>query len=431
MKRAIVTVGLGWGDETKGACIDHLVRNAHLFGSTSPLVVRYSGGSQCGHNVQVGDKRHTFSQFGSGALVGVPTYLGPQVIISIPEMRREFAHLRELCSVGFNDLLIDKSCLVSTDLHKSINRTKEIARGTRRHGSCGHGIGETREYWLKYGNDAIFAADLKNRRVLCDKLELMKQRLLQTLATMSDYDNDVAFNQGLEFTKFMNIDVVAVADKLYKDSGLLYVVDHIPDCDVAFFEGAQGVLLDEWYGFHPHTTWSTVTPHYAIEMLNSVGCSNYSVLGITRTYTTRHGHGPFPSFDFELTQSLPDPGNPINQWQGAFKCGFLDFSLLRYAIKACGRIDGIVLSCVDQTPNMVCDGYNSTSSVFPHALFSQNIVPNYGLSDDLSRKLRSVHPVLQPTDIGDIRRRLTELAPIAIEGSGPTALDRKIVGEIL
>ena len=25
------------------------------------------------------------------------------------------------------------------------------------------------------------------------------------------------------------------------------------------FEGAQGVLLDEWHGFHPHTTWSTTT----------------------------------------------------------------------------------------------------------------------------------------------------------------------------
>ena len=25
------------------------------------------------------------------------------------------------------------------------------------------------------------------------------------------------------------------------------------------FEGAQGVLLDEWRGFHPYTTWSTTT----------------------------------------------------------------------------------------------------------------------------------------------------------------------------
>ena len=25
------------------------------------------------------------------------------------------------------------------------------------------------------------------------------------------------------------------------------------------FEGAQGVLLDEWQGFHPYTTWSTTT----------------------------------------------------------------------------------------------------------------------------------------------------------------------------
>jgi hypothetical protein len=31
------------------------------------------------------------------------------------------------------------------------------------------------------------------------------------------------------------------------------------DAAAVVFEGAQGVLLDEWRGFHPHTTWSTCT----------------------------------------------------------------------------------------------------------------------------------------------------------------------------
>jgi len=71
MRRAIVTVGLGFGDEGKGAAVDFLCRR-----HGADLVVRYSGGSQAGHNVQLPDgRRHTFSQFGAGTLAGVSTYL--------------------------------------------------------------------------------------------------------------------------------------------------------------------------------------------------------------------------------------------------------------------------------------------------------------------------------------------------------------------
>src|ERR1700731_673121 len=64
MRRAIVTVGMGFGDEGKGATVDFLCRP-----HGADLVVRYSGGSQAGHNVQLPDgRRHTFSQFGAGTL---------------------------------------------------------------------------------------------------------------------------------------------------------------------------------------------------------------------------------------------------------------------------------------------------------------------------------------------------------------------------
>src|SRR5260370_25423311 len=64
MKGAIITVGLGFGDEVKGATVDYLTRKYE-----ADLVVRYCGGSQAGHNVQLQDgRRHTFSQFGGGTL---------------------------------------------------------------------------------------------------------------------------------------------------------------------------------------------------------------------------------------------------------------------------------------------------------------------------------------------------------------------------
>ena len=61
--------------------------------------------------------------------------------------------------------------------------------------------------------------------------------------------------------------VVAIADALCDIAVLLTIVDDIDAHLVAalssgtvIFEGSQGVLLDEWFGFHPYTTWSTITP---------------------------------------------------------------------------------------------------------------------------------------------------------------------------
>src|SRR5260370_32610129 len=97
MKGAIIAVGLGFGAEGKGATVDYLARKYE-----ADLVVRYCGGSQAGHNVQLPDgRRHTFAQFGAGTLAATPagprSYLGPNVIIDPPALAREARHLTGLC----------------------------------------------------------------------------------------------------------------------------------------------------------------------------------------------------------------------------------------------------------------------------------------------------------------------------------------------
>src|SRR5262249_20172568 len=132
----------------------------------------------------------------------------------------------------------------------------------------------------------------------------------------------------------------------------------------AIFEGAQGILLDEYRGFHPYTTWSTVTPHHAWELIDAMGVEAVAVLGITRAYTTRHGEGPLPTFSPELTNRLQDRGNPWNRWQGNMRCGWLDLAILRYAAAVAGPLDGIVVNHLDQVLGsewLVCDGYRNVS----------------------------------------------------------------------
>src|SRR6516164_8176372 len=187
MKRAIITVGLGFGDEGKGATVDFLTRRLE-----ADLVVRYCGGCQAGHNVELPDgRRHTFSQFGAGTLAAAPnpprTYLGSNVIIDPLALVREARHLAEL---GVDDparlLTIHPRCLVVTPWLQTLNRLRELSRGDAKHGSCGQGIGEARSYWLKHGEDAVFAADLRHLDQLRHKLELQRQRALLELQDFLD-----------------------------------------------------------------------------------------------------------------------------------------------------------------------------------------------------------------------------------------------------
>jgi adenylosuccinate synthase len=119
------------------------------------------------------------------------------------------------------------------------------------------------------------------------------------------------------------------------------------------FEGAQGVLLDEWRGFHPHTTWSTTTPANAQAVLRAINHHPGYVLGVLRAYQTRHGAGPFPSEDEAPGGVLPERHNghseqPGVQYQGDWRVGHLDPVALRYAIEACDAVDGLSLTHLDR-----------------------------------------------------------------------------------
>ena len=112
------------------------------------------------------------------------------------------------------------------------------------------------------------------------------------------------------------------------------------------FEGAQGVLLDEWRGFHPHTTWSTTTPSNAQALLAQAGLPRGYVLGATRTFTTRHGSGPLPTEDATLL-AIDEPFNGPGTYQGGWRAGHLDLVALRYAVEAIGGVDGLAVSHLD------------------------------------------------------------------------------------
>lgn len=407
---AIITVGLGFGDEGKGATVDFLARHHN-----ADWVVRYCGGAQAGHNVQLpGGQRHTFSQFGAGTFSGARTYLGSRVIINPATLVPESDHLETLGVRNPKSLLtIHPKCLVSTVYQVTMNRIRETARGDTRHGSCGLGIGETRHYWLSHGHDAIVASDLRDRVGLVDKLTLMRDRFLLQSQSMQRVDKTLAEDLYESYPE-------AEADLLIEAIDGVSYSPELPPADVAIFEGSQGVLLDETYGFHPYTTWSTVTTHHAMEMIRGAGVTSFEVLGLTRAYMTRHGAGPFPTRCDVMTRQLHDVGNPENDWQGAIACGPLDRVLLRYACDV-NRIDALVVNNVDELPDRprMCRRYRNLDRLtIPHGIDQQQ---------QLTDQLSSVQPQIDEVSRDELMTELSDLAPVKIIAEGPCHTDRRIV----
>jgi len=395
--KAIITVGLGFGDEGKGAAVDFLVR-VHGAG----LVVRYSGGAQAGHNVVLPDgRRHSFSQFGAGTFAGASTWLGPRVILCPGTLGPEAAHLKALgVADPFSRLSAHPDCLLSTHYHVTANRLREVARGKGRHGSCGLGIGETRHYGLRYGADAVVASDLGNRSVLIEKLTRLRERLSQ------------------EVPGFDELLPAQEAEILIEAGRELRLSRRPPLSETLIFEGAQGILLDERFGFHPHTTWSTVTSLHARELAADWGIEEVEILGITRAYATRHGAGPLTTHSPEMTARLADPGNPRNDWQGTLRAGALDLALLTYATNV-DPVDGLVVNSMDQLPPQ----FNISRSY--RELRALDVPRNRQEQETLTKVLEAATPVYEEATEEQLLDLLGGIAPVRAVGRGPSFRERK------
>lgn len=328
--RHLIVVDLGFGDAGKGATVDWLCSPEAELGVGA--VVRFNGGAQAAHTVMTAGGHHTFAQFGSGTFSGVPTLLSEHTLVDPIALAGE---ARRLTAAGVADplslLSVDERALLTTPIHGAANRAREDARGAARHGSCGMGIGETAAYALRY--DAPRVADCLRPTVLRTKLRALAAHYRPLLTGSGHrHDNiDTLVEVYREFGRAVRISGRGEPARLARRGRLV-------------FEGAQGVLLDEWRGFHPHTTWSTVEPRNARAMVARLG-GTAAVLGVTRTYATRHGPGPFPTEDARLR--IPEAHNGAGRYQGGFRRGHLDAVLLRYAVEVCGGIDGLVVNHLD------------------------------------------------------------------------------------
>lgn len=417
-----IVVGLGYGDEGKGSTVDYLASSI----PNAAAVVRFSSGPQAAHTVRHGARMHTFRQFGSGSLLGLPTYLLRDMAVNPMMLAVESEQLERL---GVTDALgritADSRSLVITPLHQLMNHARELLRGGDRHGTTGNGVGETVAYDLMLKSDAKPGDLIGNFPIHApfgersDRLTMgtlrSKRQTMRALDQLAKYAAPLLRQADIDLPH--SIELIAnalcsVASSVrIEQSSFRALEREVLAQGAAIFEGSQGALLDENYGFHPHTTWATVVPNRLRARLRALGQPSRTV-GVTRTYATRHGQGPMPTEDTHL--DLPEPDNGDDGPAGRWRVGHLDLHALTYAANIV-RPDELAITHLDVDPSrlMVATDWGDRSVFF---------------ADSPTEAAFDANPTLEPapTDRDELIAMIERAAhaPATILSTGPTRLDR-------
>jgi adenylosuccinate synthase len=431
MARVFSVAGLGFGDEGKGATVDWICRNTPS--SSQKLVIRYNGGPQCSHAVVLPESNamHRFHQFGSGTLAGAATYLDSGMIVDPIELVAEAKQLEALTDkTAFVDLYMHPRCPVSTIFHRLLNQ----AQSKNKTDTCGFGVGVVRALCLKYGAETILTIE--------NLYNMKPPELYQKLKWLRDAMVFVAYEANVDATQLRAVDVdaatsalQAAAEKMFQYHRPLWRVPEFPD--VYVFEGAQGFLLDQDYGFQPHTTWSDLSSYAVVQSMkyhNLYHTYQRELWGVVRSYATRHGDGPLPTESDQV--DIVDQANPHNKYQGYLRSGLFDSVLFRYAVKYYQNAEpltGIVINHMDQYPRceLVVDRYGYCGMDELDAQWTSDYYPCRQTSEHLTRvlasawqcsadqKSRRIEESAFAQYVADLSRK-----PVVLIGRGPTHADR-------
>ncbi|PCI39587.1 MAG: adenylosuccinate synthase [Thiotrichales bacterium] len=348
--QATVVIGANYGDEGKGLITDYLA----ALSNTNTLVIRFNGGAQAGHTVQLPNGlRHVFSHFSSGTFAGATTYLSDFFIANPILFTQE---LEKLKTCGYSPTVtIHPNAVVTTPYDMYINQMFENFHGKKRHGSCGVGISETIERNL-HTKFQLTVKDLFDQEKLTAKLlnirdEWLECRLDQLIhRKLTQEEKDLISSEDIleyflgDIQNFLTY--CDVADYSYLDKW-----------DKLIFEGAQGLLLDQEHKGFPHVTRSNTGVQNVSTIAKLTNINHLDIHYVTRCYLTRHGAGPLlnecpscPCPNFKDETNLP------HKFQGSLRFAPLDIEELNTEIaedlnklsKQISKNVTLAVTCLDQ-----------------------------------------------------------------------------------
>ena len=347
----IAVIGAQWGDEGKGKIVD-------LLAERFDIVVRYQGGHNAGHSVQIGDRSFVLHLLPSGVVhQGKTCVLGNGMVIDPKAFFEEADRLMaQGITINPERVKVSSRAHLILPYHRALDHTSEERLGNERVGTTLRGIGPA--YEDKAGRRGIRVADALAPDVLRSRIE----RNLEDA------------NRVIEAYGGQPVDL----ETIFEETSAM--VERLAPfiCDTSHFlnqaaaagrtillEGAQATLLDVDHGTYPFVTSSSTTVGGACVGTGLAPHRITGVLGIVRTYTTRVGEGPFPTemleAEAELGQMIRERGREYGASTGRpRRCGWFDAFATRYAAEINGftsvaltKLD--VLDALDEIK--VCVGY--------------------------------------------------------------------------
>jgi adenylosuccinate synthase len=352
----VTIIGAQWGDEGKGKVVDWLA-------SRADVVVRFQGGHNAGHTLVVGNQTYKLSLLPSGLVRGKLGIIGNGVVIDPVALLAEITRMRDQgLTISPETLRIADNAPLILPVHAAIDAARETARGDRKIGTTGRGIGPA--YEDKVARRAIRVCDLAEPETLdwrLDELLLHHNTLLAGLGAPT-FEKAALRDQLLALAPQILPFAEPVWERLAaaRKSGARIL-----------FEGAQAVMLDVDHGTYPFVTSSNTVAGQAAAGSGIGPDAIGRVLGIAKAYCTRVGSGPFPTELFDETgRQLGERGHEFGTVTGRpRRCGWFDAALVRQAVKV-GGITGLALTKLDVLDGMqtlqIGVGYRIDGVEFKH-----------------------------------------------------------------
>lgn len=299
------------------------------------LTVFYNGTVQRAHTTR-GKILHCT---GAGDLIGGSTYYHSQFVVDPIALWLTEA-----------SVYIDPHCRIILPCDVMRNRKKEIARGEKRHGSCGMGLFESVKRSAN-PNYLVEAAELYDAYTLYKRVKRIQE----------------TYNDQMEHDDLYNLDNWMRAVAYVTENCQIKTFDEVyPDYDTIIYEGGQGLLLDQSnLGDFPHLTPSSVGGYNIASDIAALNLPT-SIYYVSRTYMTRHGAGPMEAEceKKDINPNIVDKTNEENPWQGKLRFGYLNtdslYNRVRQDLYQYGsKVEAnMVFTQLNYTDNKLCVGNN-------------------------------------------------------------------------
>jgi adenylosuccinate synthase len=316
----IVLVGTQWGDEGKGKVTD-------LLAEKTDFVVRYQGGNNAGHTIVVDGERYALHLVPTGVLYPHCTpVIGPGVVVN-PQVLLEEMDTLEQRGVDVSRLLLSGNAHLIMPYHLELDKVTERRLGKNRLGTTKRGIGPA--YADKATRVGLRVQDLLDPKIFSAKLQVAlkeKNLILSRVYGRLPLEGNEIEEEYLAYAQRLAPHIADTSP----------VIQKALDSDkTVLFEGAQATMLDLDHGTYPFVTSSNPISGGACAGAGVGPRDIDRIIGISKSYCTRVGSGPFPSeADPADGEILVEAGGEYGTTTGRKRrCGWFDAVAARYAAR--------------------------------------------------------------------------------------------------